>query len=108
MRSIKSEVPAVTANEEDPIKWIFQSIMAPIKSLIFLKTNSHAKMARDSRRSNSKLPGLIEFIMSRPVVSAGMIAKELSITSRAAQNLVAELGVRETTGRGRYRAWRVF
>jgi hypothetical protein len=60
------------------------------------------------RRSNSKLPALIEFIMSRPVVSAGMIAKELSITSRAAQNLVAELGVRETTGRGRYRAWGVF
>ncbi len=60
------------------------------------------------RRSNSKLPALIEFIMSQPVVSAGMIAKELSITSRAAQNLVAELGVRETTGRGRYRAWGVF
>jgi hypothetical protein len=60
------------------------------------------------RRSTSKLPGLIELVMARPVVSAGMIAKELSITSRAAQNLVAELGIRETTGRGRYRAWGVF
>ena len=60
------------------------------------------------RRSTSKLPGVIEFVMSRPVVSAGMIAKQLSITSRAAQNLIAELGVRETTGRGRYRAWGVF
>jgi hypothetical protein len=29
------------------IKWICPSIMAPIKSLIFLKTNSHAKMAPD-------------------------------------------------------------
>jgi len=60
------------------------------------------------RRSTSKLPRLIEFIMSRPLVSAGMIAAELSITSRAAQNLVAELGLRETTGRSRYRAWGVF
>ena len=32
-----------------------------------------------------------------------MIAAELEITPRAAQNLVAELGLREATGRGRYR-----
>jgi hypothetical protein len=30
------------------VKWIFQSIMAPIKSLNFLKTHSHAKLAPDS------------------------------------------------------------
>ena len=29
----------------------------------------------------------------------------LKITPRAAQDLVAELGLREATGRGRYRAW---
>jgi hypothetical protein len=34
-----------------------------------------------------------------------MIAEELHITPRAAQNLVADLGLREATGRGRYRAW---
>ncbi|WP_423787480.1 helix-turn-helix domain-containing protein [Klebsiella pneumoniae] len=43
--------------------------------------------------------------MTRPVVSTGMIAEELKITPRAAQDLVAELGLREATGRGRYRAW---
>jgi len=43
--------------------------------------------------------------LSRPLVSAGMIAKQLKITPRAAQDLVAELGLRELTGRGRYRAW---
>ena len=32
-----------TENEAEPIKWIFPSIMALIKSLIFLKTHSHAK-----------------------------------------------------------------
>jgi hypothetical protein len=57
------------------------------------------------RRSTSKLPGLIDFVMSRPIVSAGMIARELAITARAAQDLVAELGLREATGKGRYRAW---
>lgn len=61
----------------------------------------------DGRRSTSRLPELIEYVISRPLVSAGMIAKELDITPRAAQNLVAELGLREATGRGRYRAWGV-
>ncbi len=42
-------------------KWIFPSIMAPIKSLILFKMNSHAKMAPDSRarhqRSRRTKPG---------------------------------------------------
>jgi HTH DNA binding domain len=42
---------------------------------------------------------------TRPIVSAGMIAEELGITPRAAQDLVAALGLREATGRRRYRAW---
>ncbi|SFQ29924.1 HTH DNA binding domain-containing protein [Bradyrhizobium sp. Ghvi] len=59
------------------------------------------------RRATSKLPALLDYVLTRPIVSAGMIAAELGITSRAAQNLVAELGLREATGRGRYRAWGV-
>lgn len=59
----------------------------------------------DGRRSTSRLPALIDYVLSRPIVSAGMIAEELTITPRAAQDLVAELGLREATGRGRYRAW---
>jgi len=50
---------------------------------------------------------LIEYVISRPLVSAGMIAEALGVTPRAAQTLVAELGLREATGRGRYRAWGV-
>ena len=61
----------------------------------------------DGRRSTSRLPELIEFVLSRPLISAGMIAKELGVTPRAAQNLVADLGLREATDRGRYRAWSV-
>jgi hypothetical protein len=59
----------------------------------------------DGRRSTSRLPELIELVLSRPLISAGMIAKELGVTPRAAQNLVVEFGLREATGRGRYRAW---
>jgi len=57
------------------------------------------------RRSSSRLPALVDFILARPVASAGMIAAALGVTPRAAQAMVAELGLREMTGRGRYRAW---
>jgi hypothetical protein len=69
--------------------------------------NQRTLLARKlaGRRATSKLPALLDYVLTRPIVSAGMIAEELGITARAAQNLVAELGLREATGRGRYRAW---
>ncbi len=57
------------------------------------------------RRASSNLPGLIELVLAKPLVSAGMIAAELDITPRAALRLVEELNLREMTGRGRFRAW---
>jgi hypothetical protein len=36
------------------------------------------------RRSTSRLPALLDYVLSRPIVSAGMIAEELRITPRAA------------------------
>ncbi|TAU35548.1 DUF1612 domain-containing protein, partial [Rhizobium ruizarguesonis] len=59
------------------------------------------------RRTSSKLPELVELVMAKPLVSAGMIAKELAVTPRAALRIVEELGLREMTGRGRFRAWGV-
>jgi hypothetical protein len=69
--------------------------------------NQRTLLARKlvGRRATSRLPALLDYVLARPVVSAGMIADELGITPRAAQNLVAELGLREATGRRRYRAW---
>ena len=69
--------------------------------------NQRTLLARklNGRRSTSRLPALLDYILARPIASAGMIAAELGITPRAAQDLVAELGLREATGRGRYRAW---
>ncbi|MBO0131893.1 RHE_PE00001 family protein [Agrobacterium burrii] len=57
------------------------------------------------KRTSSKLPKMIELVMAKPLVSAGMIAKELAVTQRAALRIVEELGLREMTGRGRFRAW---
>ncbi len=59
----------------------------------------------DGRRSSSRLPTTVELVLSRPIVSAPMIAKAAKVTQRGALNLIQELNVRELTGRGRYRAW---
>lgn len=61
------------------------------------------KLAR--RRTSSKLPELVELVMAKPLVSAGMVAKTLDVTPQGARRIVSELGLREMTGRGRFRAW---
>jgi hypothetical protein len=57
------------------------------------------------KRTSSKLPELVELVMAKPLVSAGMVAKTLDMTPQAARRIVLELGLREMTGRGRFRAW---
>jgi HTH DNA binding domain./Protein of unknown function (DUF1612). len=57
------------------------------------------------KRSTSKLPELAELVVKRPLVSATMIAETLKVTPRAALRIIEELGLRELTGRGRFRAW---
>jgi hypothetical protein len=57
------------------------------------------------RRTSSKLPELVELVMAKPLVSAGMVAKTLEVTPQGARRMVLELGLREMTGRGRFRAW---
>lgn len=59
----------------------------------------------EGRRTSSKLPELVELVMAKPLVSAGMVAKTLEVTPQAARRIVTELGLREMTGRGRFRAW---
>ena len=59
------------------------------------------------RRASSRLPDLIELVLSRPLVSSGMIQQALKVSKQGALNLVGELGLREMTGRGRFRAWGV-
>lgn len=61
----------------------------------------------EDRRTSSRLPQLVELVMAKPLVSAGMVAKTLDMTPQAARRIVLELGLREMTGRGRFRAWGV-
>ncbi|NNH41875.1 RHE_PE00001 family protein [Rhizobium laguerreae] len=79
---------------------------------IGLKEHDRLALARkmmerklEGRRTSSKLPELVELVMARPLLSAGMVAKTLEVTPQAARRIVLELGLREMTGRGRFRAW---
>ncbi|MBX5106000.1 DUF1612 and helix-turn-helix domain-containing protein [Rhizobium lentis] len=79
---------------------------------IGLKEHDRLALARtlferklERRRTSSKLPELVELVMAKPLVSAGMVAKTLDVTPQAARRIVLELGLREMTGRGRFRAW---
>ncbi|MGO7324221.1 RHE_PE00001 family protein [Rhizobium ruizarguesonis] len=81
-------------------------------SEIGLKEHDRLTLARammdrklDGRRTSSKLPELVELVMAKPLVSAKMVAKTLEVTPQAARRIVLELGLREMTGRGRFRAW---
>lgn len=74
--------------------------------LALAKTMMDRKL--QGRRTSSKLPGLVELVMAKPLVSAGMVAKTLDVTPQAARRIVLELGLREMTGRGRFRAWGIF
>ncbi len=74
--------------------------------LTLAKTMMDRKL--EGRRTSSKLPELIELVMAKPLVSAGMVAKKLDVTPQAARRIVLELGLREMTGRGRFRAWGSF
>ncbi|MFQ6162475.1 RHE_PE00001 family protein [Sinorhizobium meliloti] len=71
--------------------------------LVLARTLMDRKL--EGRRTSSKLPELVELVMAKPLVSAGMVAKTLDVTPQAARRIVLELGLREMTGRGRFRAW---
>ncbi|MBM7045527.1 RHE_PE00001 family protein [Rhizobium lusitanum] len=79
-----------------------------------LKQHNRLALARQmlerklaGRRTSSRLAELIELVMAKPLVSAGMIAKALDVKPQSALRIVGELGLREMTGRGRFRAWGV-
>ncbi|NKK38979.1 DUF1612 domain-containing protein [Rhizobium leguminosarum bv. viciae] len=71
--------------------------------LTLAKTMMDRKL--EGRRTSSKLPELVELVMAKPLVSASMVTKTLDVTPQAARRIVLELGLREMTGRGRFRAW---
>ncbi|MFK0331912.1 RHE_PE00001 family protein [Rhizobium sp. NPDC090275] len=79
---------------------------------IGLKEHDRLALARQmmerklvGRRSSSKLPALVDLVMEKPIVSSGMVSQILDVTPQAARRILAELGLREVTGRGRFQAW---
>ncbi|ATQ70539.1 MULTISPECIES: RHE_PE00001 family protein [Methylosinus] len=61
------------------------------------------------RRTNSRMPQLVDLCLASPVVTVPLAAKELRVSQQAATQMIDELSsnLRELTGRGRYRAWAV-
>ena len=73
------------------------------KQTVWVQNQQHAQVVRD--RVKTLMPELVELVMARPLISAGMVAKTLEVTPQGARRIVQELGLREMTGRGRFRAW---
>lgn len=61
------------------------------------------------RRTNSRLPALLDLLVRSPLVTAPMASDRLGISQQAARSLFKELGaaVTEITGRQRFKAWRL-
>jgi hypothetical protein len=61
------------------------------------------------RRSNSRLPALVDLLLSRPLVSVPMAAKALRCSPQAVEAMFEQLGSipRELSGRKRYRVWSI-
>src|SRR3954468_22422786 len=61
----------------------------------------------NGRRSTSRLPALVDLLLSKPLVSVPLAAKALKVSPQAVEGMMGQLGAsaRELTGRGRYRAW---
>lgn len=83
-------------------------------ALMGLKEHDRLMQARNQmerklkgKRRSSRLPQLIAFSLSRPLITAPLAEKELKVSLQGALNLISELGLREVTGRGRYRAWAI-
>lgn len=77
-----------------------------------LKEHDRLLLARErlervlrGRRASSKLPGLMDLVLSRPIVSTSLVQAALKVSRQGALDLIGALGLRELTGRGSYRAW---
>ncbi|WP_336606178.1 RHE_PE00001 family protein [Candidatus Rhodoblastus alkanivorans] len=106
-------VPRLRLKQADPVAkilfWLAAILAAAEQGL---RDHDRWLLARASRvgklsgrRGNSHLPQALDLALARPIVTAELLAQELKVSARAGQNLIAELGLRELTGRRRYRAW---
>ena len=57
------------------------------------------------RRASSKLPGPIDLVLARPLVSTTMIQTALKTSRQGALDLAGQISLREMTGKRSFRAW---
>ncbi|MEJ5021705.1 RHE_PE00001 family protein [Ochrobactrum vermis] len=109
---LRAKRPDVRRSPHRPIrlKAFFESIEDAADTS--MKEHDRLLLAREQmqrklkgRRSNSRLPQLMEMFLRSPLVSSQMVEKELQVTQQGALKLISELNLREITGRGRFRAW---
>jgi hypothetical protein len=106
-------VPRLRSKPADPVAkilfWLAAVLAAAEQGLrdhdrwLLARAGREGKLK--GRRGNSHLPQALDLALARPIVTAELLARELKVSARAGQNLIAELGLRELTGRRRYRAW---
>lgn len=70
-----------------------------------LLARAQMERALRGRRASSKLPALIDLVLSRPLVTTGMIQSALKVSRQGALDLIGAFRLREMTGRGRYKGW---
>ncbi|MCA0248973.1 MAG: DUF1612 and helix-turn-helix domain-containing protein [Proteobacteria bacterium] len=60
-----------------------------------------------SKHVDSRLPALVDMVISRPLISAEIAQRELKLTNTGFRRLLKQLGtsVKELTGRRRYQVW---
>lgn len=81
-------------------------------AIVGLKEHDRLLLARErmerllhGRRASSKLPALMDLVLSRPLISTSMVQAALKLSRQGALDLIGELSLRELTGKGSFRAW---
>lgn len=104
--------------EDDSIEGQLESFLTWAETAALHGMKTHDQLATNEaivrlkirdRRKNSKLPLLVDLLLSRPIVSAPLAAKQLGLSTQAAEKMFVQLGscVHEVTGRTRFRAWAI-
>ena len=92
------------------LEWIEMAATRAAKELDSLTLAQRLlEPALAQRRSHSRLPGLVNLLLSHPLISAPVAARSLRVSQQAGLRMLAKLDPvpRELSGRTRYRVWAI-
>ncbi len=90
------------------LDWVTQGAVAGQAELMRLSLAQQVLgRVAQSKHVDSRLPALIDLVLSRPLISAEIAQRELKLTSTGFRRLREQLGtsVKELSGRSRYQVW---